>query len=75
MKCKKLHSSRLKKLASQPVRSAHQPPVAVLFSQNSHQQSASNTFLSEQPPAISQQYFSFKTNQHQPSATSETKRL
>jgi hypothetical protein len=28
-----------------------------------------------QPPAISQQYFSLKTNQHQPSATSQTNRL
>jgi hypothetical protein len=28
-----------------------------------------------QPPATSQQYFSLRTNQHQPSATSQTNRL
>jgi hypothetical protein len=38
---------------------AYQPPV-------------SSTFLS---PATSQQYFSLRTNQHQPSATSQTNRL
>jgi hypothetical protein len=43
----------------QPVRSAYQPP-------------ASSTFLSEQ---TSQQYFSLRTNQHQPSGTSQTNRL
>jgi hypothetical protein len=42
-----------------PVRLAYQPP-------------ASSTFLSEQ---TSQQYFSLTTNQHQPSATSQTNRL
>jgi hypothetical protein len=41
-----------------PVRSAYQPP-------------ASSISLSEQ---TSQQYFSLTTNQHQPSATSQTKR-
>jgi hypothetical protein len=42
-----------------PVRLAYQLP-------------ASSTFLSEQ---TSQQYFSLRTNQHQPSATSQTNRL
>jgi hypothetical protein len=37
-----------------------------------YQPPASSTFLSEQ---ISQQYFSLRTNQHQPSATSQTNRL
>jgi hypothetical protein len=40
---------------------SHQP--AVLFSQIN------------QPPETSQQYFSLRTNQHQPSATSQTNRL
>jgi hypothetical protein len=38
---------------------AYQAPAAVLFSTN-------------QPPAISQQYFPLRTNQHQPSGTSQT---
>jgi hypothetical protein len=42
-----------------PIRLAYQPP-------------ANNTFLSEQ---TSQQYFSLRTNQHQPPATSQTNRL
>jgi hypothetical protein len=51
----------------QPVRSAYQPP-------------ASSTFLSErtshqQPVATRQQYSSLRTNQHQPSATSQPNRL
>jgi hypothetical protein len=51
----------------QPVRSAYQPP-------------ASSTFLSErishqQPAATSHQYSSLRTNQHQPSATSQPNRL
>jgi hypothetical protein len=50
----------------QPVRSAYQPP-------------ASSTFLSEwishqQPAVTSQQYSSLRTNQHQPSATSQPNR-
>jgi hypothetical protein len=49
-----------------PVRLAYQPP-------------ASSIFLSEQishhSPATRQQYFSLRTNQHQPSATSQTNRL
>jgi hypothetical protein len=50
----------------QPVRSAYQPP-------------ASSTFLSErishqQPATTSQQYSSLRTNQHQPSATSQPNR-
>jgi hypothetical protein len=42
------------------VRLAYQPP-------------ASSTFKTNQPPAISQQYFSLTTNQHQPSSTNQTK--
>jgi hypothetical protein len=46
-----------------PVRLAYQPP-------------ANSTFLSEQTShATSQQYFSLRTNQHPPSATSQTNRL
>jgi hypothetical protein len=37
-----------------------------------YQPPASSTFLSQQ---TSQQYFSLRTNQHQPSATSQTNRL
>jgi hypothetical protein len=50
--------AKLFSLISRPVRLACQPP-------------ASSTFLSEQ---TSQQYFSLRTNQHQPSATSQTNR-
>jgi hypothetical protein len=41
-----------------PVRLAYHHQPAVLFSQNK--------------PATSQQYFSLRTNQHQPSVTSQT---
>jgi hypothetical protein len=49
--------------AGQPVRSAYQPPASSTFLSEriSHQQSA----------ATSQQYSSLRTNQHQPSATSQ----
>jgi hypothetical protein len=50
---------------SRPVRLAYQPPV--LFSRNKPVTSLGTN----QPPAISQQYFSLRTNQHQPSATSQ----
>jgi hypothetical protein len=39
-----------------------------------YQPPANNTFLSNQPPATSQQYFSLRTNQHQSSGTSQTNR-
>jgi hypothetical protein len=48
----------------QPVRSAYQPPASSTFS-----------FRTNQPPATSQPYFSLRTNQHQPSATSQTNSL
>jgi hypothetical protein len=54
-------------MVPRPVRLAYQPP-------------ANSTFLSEQtshqqPARTSQQYSSLRTNQHQPSATSQPKRL
>jgi hypothetical protein len=43
---------------------------------STNQPPASSTFLrTNQPPATSQQYFSLRTNQHQPSATSQPNRL
>jgi hypothetical protein len=43
---------------------AYQPPESSTFS-----------LRTNQPPTISQQYFSLRTNQHQPSATSQTNKL
>jgi hypothetical protein len=45
---------------------SHQPTV--LFSQN-------KPVITNQPSPTSQQYFSLRTNQHQPSATGRTNRL
>jgi hypothetical protein len=47
-----------------PVRLAYQPPASSTFSLRTNQPSATN-----------QQYFSLRTNQHQPPATSQTNRL
>jgi hypothetical protein len=61
-----------------PVRLAYQPPASSTFlsDQTSHEQPTSRTFLRpNQPRATSQPYFSLRTNQHQPSATSQTNRL
>jgi hypothetical protein len=57
--CEKTNLDNLKTTALFVWLISHQP--AVLFSQNK--------------PATSQQYFSLRTNQHQPSATSQTNRL
>jgi hypothetical protein len=47
-----------------PVRLPYPPPISSTF------------FLrTNQPTTISQQYFSLRTNQHQPLATSQTNRL
>jgi hypothetical protein len=54
----------------------YQPPASNTFlsEQTSHQQRA--VLFSQNKPATSnEQYFSLRTNQHQPSATSQTKRV
>jgi hypothetical protein len=61
------NGSGISQQALKPVRLAYQPP-------------ANSTFLSEQtshqqPARTSQQYSSLRTNQHQPSATSQPNKL